>query len=142
MMRGRQNVYTSTLLRQHGYLYRVAFGCSLPDIKEIAGRIRVAMDDDESMLFGLTPVEVAEGLWADEAIRESRMVAPILYPRGEMSIETAERWALQIPTPEVADVVCMYAFQYGIGQQLIERWENSPEAMLKYCANSLKRRLS
>lgn len=141
LMRGRQNVYTSTLLRQHGYQYKVAFGCSLPDIKSIAQRIKEGLDDSESLLFGLAPIEVAEVLWADVAIRESLMVAPLLYPRGEMSVETAERWALQIPTPEVADVVCMYAFQYGIGLQLIELWQQRTEPMLLYCVQNLKRRL-
>lgn len=141
LMRGRQNIYTSTLLRQHGYQYKVAFGCSLPDIKAIAQRILELLTDSQSPLFGLSAVQVAETLWADVSIRESLMVAPLLYPRGEMSVETAERWALQIPTHEVADVVCMYAFQFGIGLQLIDRWQDSLEPMLRYCAQNLKRRL-
>lgn len=141
-MRSRQNVYTSTLLRQHGYVYRVAFGCSLPDVKDIARQIEDGLADPDSPLYGLSPVDVAEALWADENIRESRMVAPLLYPRGGMSVETAQRWALTIPTPEVADVVCMYAFQFGIGLSLVELWQDSSEPMLRYCARSLQKRLS
>lgn len=142
MMRGRQNVYISSLLRQHGYQYKVAFGCSLPDIKDIARQIGQCLVDPESALYGLSSKEVAEALWADANIRESRMIAPLLYPRGEMSVETALRWANDIPTPEVADVVCMYAFQFGIGVQLIELWKEASEPMLRYCANSLQKRLS
>lgn len=142
LMRGRQNVYTSNLLRQHGYLYRVAFGCSLPDVKDIARQIGEELSRPESLLFGLSAIEVAEALWADQNIRESMLVAPLLYPRGEMSVETAQRWAQSIPTPEVADVVCMYAFQFGIGQALIELWSDSPEPMLDYCARSLQKRLA
>lgn len=142
MMRGRQNVYTSNLLRQHGYVYRVAFGCSLPDVKDIARQIGEGLADAESPLYGLSATEVAEALWADVNIRESRLVAPLIYPRGQMSVETAQRWAATIPTHEVADVVCMYAFQFGIGLQLIDHWINSDDAMLSYCARSLQKRLS
>lgn len=142
MFRGRQNVVTSTLLRDHGYQYKVAFGCSLPDIKELVAMIQAGLCDSESPLFGLDATELAEALWADVNIRESRMAAPMLYPRGTMTVEVAERWAQGIPTPEVADVVCMYAFQFGIGQELIERWQEAESPMLRYCANSLHHRLS
>lgn len=136
LFRGRQNVVTSNLLREHGYRYKVAFGCSLPDIRSIAVRL------SEGAIEGLeTGQALAEALWADDAIRESKLCAPMLYPRGTMSIETAERWSLTIPTPEVADVACMYAFQFGIGQALIERWSQSENPMQRYCARSLKKRL-
>lgn len=141
-MRSRQNVYTSSLLRQHGYNYRVAFGCSLPDVKDIARQIGEELANPDSPLYGLTSIEVAEVLWADVNIRESLLVAPLLYPRGEMSVETAQRWVQSIPTPEVADIVCMYAFQFGIGLSLIELWQDSNESMLRYCARSLQKRLS
>ena len=142
MFRSRQNVYTSSLLRQHGYLYKVAFGCSLPDVKELAAVVRAGIDDAESPFFGLDLTELAEALWADVNIRESRLMAPMLYPRGSVTVEVAVRWAQQIPTPEVADVVCMYAFQFEIGQELIQRWQSSEQPMLRYCAQSLIRRLS
>ena len=87
-------------------------------------------------------IEVAEALWAEDDIRESKMLAPLLYPRGTMTVETAERWVQTIPTPEVADVVSMYAFQFGIGQELIERWMDAEPKMMRYCARSLQKRLS
>ena len=142
LFRGRQNIVTSSLLREHGYHYTVAFGCSLPDVKQLAGVIRDGFSDSESPFYGLDATSLAEALWADERIRESRMIAPMLYPQGTMTVEVAERWARQIPTAEIADVVCMYAFQYGIGQELIRRWQDSDDRMLRYCANSLQRRLS
>jgi len=142
LFRSRQNVYISSLLREHGYRYKVAFGCSLPDVKELAAQICAMLTDEGSVLYGLTETEVAEALWADVDIRESMLVAPLIYPRGAMSVEVAERWAQSIPTPEVADVACMYAFQFGIGQQLIERWRASEHKMLAYCARSLEKRLA
>ena len=142
LFRSRQNVFTSSLLRQHGYVYKVAFGCSLPDIKEIALMVKDMIDNPESPLYGLDITEVSEALWAEDNIRESKMTAPLLYPRGTMTIETAVRWAQSIPTPEVADVVCMYAFQYEIGKELISRWKDAEGKMLRYCAKSLEKRLS
>ena len=142
LFRSRQNVFTSSLLREHGYVYKVAFGCSLPDIKQIASMVKEMLADAQSPLYGVSETEVAESLWAEDDIRESKMTAPLLYPRGTMDIETAERWAQSIPTPEVADVACMYAFQYGIGQELIARWSGSEDKMLRYCARNLEKRLS
>ena len=137
LFRGRQNVVVSNLLREHGYQYKVAFGCSLPDVKQVARML------GEGAVEGVEPgVELAEALWADDAIRESKLCAPMLYPRGEMTVEVAERWSRTIPTPEVADVVCMYAFQFVIGQQLIERWSHSTHPMQQYCARSLAKRLN
>lgn len=137
LFRGRQNVVVSNLLREHGYQYKVAFGCSLPDVKQVARML------GEGVVEGVEPgVELAEALWADEAIRESKLCAPMLYPRGEMTVETAERWSRTIPTHEVADVVCMYAFQFGIGQRLIELWRESEDLMQRYCARSLSKRLN
>lgn len=137
LFRGRQNVVVSNLLREHGYKYKVAFGCSLPDIKSVARMLA------EGAVEGLqSGAELAEALWADDSIRESKLCAPMLYPRGEMSVETAVRWSLSIPTPEVADVVCMYAFQFGIGHQLIELWSKSEQPMQVYCARSLAKRLN
>lgn len=141
LFRGRQNIVTSSLLREHGYHYTVAFGCSLPDVKQLAAVMQAGLTDPDSPFYGLDATALAEALWADERIRESRMAAPMLYPRGTMTVEVAERWARQIPTPEVADVVCMYAFQFGIGHDLIARWSDSTEPMLRYCAKSLKQRL-
>lgn len=137
LFRGRQNIVVSNLLREHGYRYKVAFGCSLPDVKSVAQMLR------DGAVEGLEAgAALAEDLWADDSIRESKLCAPMLYPRGEMSVETAERWSKSIPTPEVADVVCMYAFQFGIGQELIRRWQQSQDAMQQYCARSLAKRLN
>lgn len=137
LFRGRQNIVVSNLLREHGYRYKVAFGCSLPDVKSIAQMLR------DGAVEGLEAgAALAEDLWADDSIRESKLCAPMLYPRGEMSVETAERWSKSIPTPEVADVVCMYAFQFGIGQELIKRWQQSQDAMQQYCARNLAKRLN
>lgn len=142
LFRGRQNIVVSNLLRERGYNYKVAFGCSVPDIKGVVAMVKNELTDPDSPFFGLGETDLAEAMWSDENLREAKMAAPMFYPRGTMSLETAERWADGIPTPEVADMVCMYAFQFEIGQELISRWEKSEDKMRAYCAQSLKKRLS
>lgn len=145
LFRGRQNIVVSNLLRERGYSYKVAFGCSVPDIKGVVQMIQTGLNSSEpsdNPFFGLDQTELAEAMWSQTDLRESMMAAPMLYPRGTMSLETAERWADAIPTPEVADMVCMYAFQFGLGQELIARWQQSDDRMRAYCAQSLIRRLS
>lgn len=128
----------SNLLRERGYSYKIAFGCSLPDVKAVAKEI-------EAMTLTESGKDLAEALWADTSIRESMMVAPMLYPRGEMSLETAERWAKACATPEIADLVVMYALQFVRNAEgacpLIEMWRDSDDAMLRYCSRSLSKRL-
>lgn len=141
MMRRRQNVVVSNLLRQHGYTYRVAFGCSLPDVKAVAEELRQGAIEGLDLTDAVVAREVAEALWADRGIRESLMLAPMLVPRGTMTVDEAQRWVADIPTREVADVVCMYAFQYGIGSELMALWRNSDAPMARYCAESLVKRL-
>lgn len=142
LFRGRQNIVVSNLLRERGYNYKVAFGCSVPDIKGVAMMVKAGLTDPDSPFFGLEETELAEALWADNNLREAKMAAPMLYPRGTMSLETAERWADTLLTPEVADMVCMHAYQFGIGQDLIGRWKDSDDKMRAYCAQNLIKRLS
>lgn len=129
----------SNLLREHGYQYKVAFGCSLPDVKAVA-------KDIQSMELSESGKELAESLWADTAIRESMMVAPMLYPRGEMDIPTAQRWAEACPTAEVADLLVMYSLQFVKDADgncpLITLWQDSEVRMLRYCSKALDKRLN
>lgn len=80
-------------MRRHGANYRIIFGLNLPQIVEIAAE---------------TPhsVELAEALWKNQSTRESMLMAPMIYPREEFSFETACQWATEVPTAEVADVLC------------------------------------
>lgn len=129
----------SNLLRERGYQYKVAFGCSLPDVKAVAKELG-------TMQLSESGKDLAESLWADTAIRESMMIAPMLYPRGEMDIPTAEHWAEACPTAEIADLLVMYVLQFIKDQDgncpLIAMWQDSPVKMLRYCSRALNKRLN
>lgn len=126
-------------MREHGYQYKVAFGCSLPDVKAVAKEV-------QSMELSESGRELAESLWADTAIRECMMVAPMLYPRGEMDIPTAQRWAEACPTAEVADLLVMYALQFVREADgtcpFIDLWRDSQVKILRYCSKALDKRLN
>ena len=80
-------------MRRQGADYRIIFGVNLPQLVEIAGE---------------TPhnTELAERLWQNKTTRESLLIAPMIYPRDEFSIEIARRWITEIPSAEVADILC------------------------------------
>lgn len=141
LFRSRQNVVVSNLLRQNGYSYRVAFGCTLPDLKEIAELLRQGAVEDVDLEDVEAQKNFCIALREDCGIRESMMLAPMFCPRGSVTDDEAEQWVELIPTREVADVVCMYALQFQVGHQLVEKWKASEHPMRRYCAQQLAKRL-
>ncbi len=84
-------------MRQKGASYRVNFGLTLPLLQRIAGQV--------------TPsIEIAEELWHDTGVRESMLLAPMLYPVEECTLDVARRWIVEMPNVEVADFCCKYLF--------------------------------
>ncbi len=95
--RQTMNGIVSQNMRTHGVHYKINFGITLPLMKLIAGE--------------QTPdARLAAALWDDKAVRESMMLAPMLYPVKEFTEETAERWAAEIPHTEIADICCKFLF--------------------------------
>lgn len=109
-------------MRRHGASYRIIFGLNLPQIVEIAAE---------------TPhsVELAESLWKNQSTRESMLMAPMIYPREEFGFETACRWATEVPTAEVADMLCHRLLRHTpYAWDLAESLVTSTVAMERYVA--------
>ena len=87
------NGVVSSSMRAKGMPYKVNFGVSLPQLRQIAALYR-------------PDAELAKRLW-NENIRESRLLATFLQPREGFSEEEALRWMKQADTPELADFLCM-----------------------------------
>lgn len=87
-------------LRTAGLNYGVNFGLNIPQIKEIAAETR------DSGLSSLGLMRLAEALWDNVTTRESRLLAPMLYPADIMPRELAARWLAEAQTVEVADHLC------------------------------------
>lgn len=109
-------------MRRHGASYRIIFGLNLPQVVEIANE---------------TPCnrELAEALWRNQSTRESMLMAPMIYPREEFAFETACRWVSEVPTAEVADVLCHRLLRHGdFAWQLAEAMVKSAKPMERYTA--------
>ena len=88
-----RNGVVADTLRKAGCPHRIVFGLNLPQLNEIAS--------------GLTPsAALAESLRADVNLRESALLAPMLYPVQELTYEKAREWALTTMWYEDADILC------------------------------------
>ena len=112
-------------MRRLGANYRIIFGLNLPQIVDIA------KDTPNSS-------ELAEALWKNQSTRESMLLAPMIYPREEFVFETACKWVSQVPTTEVADILCHRLLRYmDYAWQLAMVMSKSSVAMERYVAMRL-----
>jgi len=101
-------------MRRGGLDYRINFGLNIPQIKEIATEI---------IGWGLPLdqlTELACSLWDNINTRESRLLAPMLYPATAMEAPLATKWLAEAQTTEVADHLC---------HSLLRRLPYAPELM-------------
>ena len=92
------NGVVSTSMRAKGMPYKVNFGVSLPQMKQIAARY--------------TPdAALARRLWSED-IRESRLLATFLMPHADFPDDEALRWMRQANTPELSDFLAMNLLQH------------------------------
>lgn len=80
-------------MRRQGAPYQIIFGLNLPQLTEISRDVEPSAD-------------LAERLWANTTTRESLLLAPMVYPKDEMTLSVALQWATSCPTAEVADILC------------------------------------
>lgn len=94
-----RNGMLAAQMRQGGVDYRINFGLTIPQIKDIAA---------ELIASGLSAAELASlarALWDNESTRESRLLAPMILPPEEAP-EVAARWMEEAQTAEIADMLC------------------------------------
>ena len=126
--RGMNGVVSSSM-REKGLHYKLNFGLTLPILKEISQQYP-------------KDAEVAEKLWHEE-IRESKLLAPMLYPAEMMDMETAKRWIAEIPNTEVADICNMYLIsKLPYAKTLAYEYSKSDKELKIYIALSLFNRLA
>ena len=102
--------------------YKIIFGLNLPQLNDIAASI----GKDSSL---------GDALWENRSTRESLMLAPMLMDAGSFPKEKAEKWADQIPTQEVADILCHKLLRHTpYALELAEELAASPSAMTRYTA--------
>lgn len=80
-------------LAANGITYRLAWGLESYRLREIAQEFEPS-------------VELAETLWAED-VRESKMIAPRLYPIDALTKEKAIELVKDVKYTEIADQLCM-----------------------------------
>jgi len=96
-------------LKAQGVTYRLAWGVQSYRMREIAADFQ-------------PNAQIAQYLWEEET-RESKLLAPRLYPAHEMTRETAEQWAETTPYVEVADQLAMHLLsRLPYAASLAEDW--------------------
>lgn len=88
-LRLAMNGVTSTSMREKGVVYKLNFGVSLPEIRQIAATHR-------------PDSELAAALWKED-IREFKILASLLQPVRGFSLQKAKRWVKEIPYLEIAE---------------------------------------
>lgn len=87
-----RNGAVADTLRRYGLPYKIIFGLHVPQLAQIAA--------------GLTPSEeLADRLWSDYDVRESRLLATYLYPIDAVSPEKALQLSRECRTEEEADML-------------------------------------
>ena len=93
-LRAAMNGIASRAIRESGMGYRLAFGTELPRLREIAK--------------GFNPDRhLALALW-QENIRETKMLAIMLYPQNEFDADMADIWMSDL-VPEQAEIAQLLA---------------------------------
>lgn len=124
-----RNGIVADTLRKAGMPHRVIFGLQIPQIAAIAK--------------DLTPSsKLAEALWNDSEVRESRILATYLFPVDEMSLEKAI-WLLgSVRTQEESDMLAFRLLKrLPFASEILKEAEKDP-GIPEYAVASLRNHLS
>ena len=88
-----RNGIVADSLRKAGCPFRLIYGVNLPQLTEIANE------------FGHSE-ELAEQLWSDESLRESSILAPMIFPAERLTYERALALCHSVRWQEESDILC------------------------------------
>ena len=101
-------------MRKMGISYRLIFGVDLPRLQEISRKYE-------------SSATLAERLWSED-VRELKILATLLYPPSEMSVEASNRWVEQINNQELREQVCKNLFEkLPFANEVVEDWSAREE---------------
>lgn len=109
-------------LRKQGAPYKIIFGLNIVQLNNIAKNT-------------IPDKATAQQLWDNRSTRESLLLATMIYPREDFDKETAIAWIKQIPTQEIADVLCLNLLkQQPYANQLADEMICSDNDIIRYTA--------
>lgn len=80
-------------LRSAGCPYKIIFGLTVPQMESVAAKHEPSAG-------------LAETLWANDSTRESRLMATMVFPVSEFSVDKAKKWIADADTVELVDMLC------------------------------------
>lgn len=95
----RNGIVADTLRGAGMDCYNIIFGLNVPQLAHIAGTI-------------VPSLEIAEALWADVKVRESRLLATYLFPKEKVDKALAVRLMDEVQTQEEADMLAFRLLRY------------------------------
>lgn len=120
-VRLHMNGATTSQMESRGINYRVNYGVAVPHLKQLARRIRVSY-------------ELAERLWFLE-IRETMLLAAIIVPAEEMTVERCEEWAAKIDNEDLVERTAMFLWpRLTVTNQLMPMWLSAADSYLSAMA--------
>lgn len=115
-------------MRQKGLDYHLNWGVTLPRLQEMATEIG-------------PDYRLAIELWK-ENIRECKILATMLMPKGEMLAEVADLWMEQTESIEVAEQTAMNVFQYlPCAAEKAYKWIATDRPLYQLCGFNILSRL-
>ena len=93
------NGVAAASMREKGLDYKVNWGISQMDLR----RLSAPYVGDK---------QLAEALWQDVAVRECRLLATLVMPAEEMTLEHCMEWSEGVNNVEIAEVLAFNLFQY------------------------------
>lgn len=106
-------------LRKSGSSFRIIFGLNLPQLKEIAAEIS-------------ENAGIALQLWHNSTTRESMLLAPMIFPIGDLTDDIAEQFIESTPDAEVADILCHFLLKRADYRKIISDYADSENPMARY----------
>ncbi len=117
-LRRSMNGDVSKNMRDKGLNYKINFGIDVIRLRTLAGRHE-------------PNAELANLLWQQQP-RELKIMATMLYPANEFSIDEAEKWIREIPTHEIREQLCMNLLQnLSYADTLVSNWVSSDDIELQ-----------
>ncbi len=116
-----RNGVVAESLRRFGIPHKVIFGLQVPQVQQIAQQL--TFDTPESRR------EMADRLWADREVRESRMLACYLFDPMQIAPEDAIALACDTRTQEEADMLAFRVLKrMPHAVELLERLDTLADA--------------
>lgn len=113
-----RNGIVADALRQGGDPHRLIFGLTVVQLRQIAQVTEAS-------------TALADMLWANDTTRESRLLAPLVYPKDCLPQARAAEMLSQVLSAEEADMLCHgalrhYPYALDIALQALERTDATP----------------